>query len=515
MSAVKERIQSDDQLMLIGMGVTWLGACFYAWRNSGLVPTLVVGGVFLACALAVAWVARGRLPSRLLMPVFGMLMVGLIIQADQGNSVAHFSVFAMLGCTVVYRSVVPPLIAAATIAVHHVLFNLLQELAWFRIWGWLPVCFVSPSWSLVVEHAVYVVVETLVLVILARNAGRDFGVAEQIGKVAAHLTADPDVMNLDMSPFAAVQEPRARRLLDAIERIGTLVTEVHGVTTRVSRASTQIAQGNDDLSRRTQEQAASLEETAAAMEEMTATVRQNAEHAGTASGLASQAHVDAEKGGAVVRQAVEAMAAINASSKQIGEIVTLIDEIAFQTNLLALNAAVEAARAGENGRGFAVVASEVRTLAQRSGVAAKDIRKLITDSSQRVQAGSLLVDESGEALSQIVASVRQASGIVKEIASASGEQSRGIEQVNHVLTQMDATTQQNAAMVEHAAAASRAMQDSVEVLRQQLAIFKLDALTANPDVSHTRRAGFASMGQPAAVAANARSWLVGSSPAAA
>jgi len=263
----------------------------------------------------------------------------------------------------------------------------------------------------------------------------------------------------------------ALRTMD--ERLSEIVGEVRHGAGSVSSAAQQIARGNDDLSQRTQEQASSLEETASSMEEMTSTVKQNAENASHANQLASATRRQAEHGGEVASQASSAMREINDSSRKISEIVSLIDEIAFQTNLLALNAAVEAARAGEQGRGFAVVATEVRNLAQRSAGAAKEIKGLINDSAEKVRVGSSLVDQSGKALAEIVDSVKKVTDIVAEIAAASQEQSAGIDQVNHAVLQMDEMTQQNAALVEEAAAAARAMQEQAGELARQVSFFQL------------------------------------------
>lgn len=259
-----------------------------------------------------------------------------------------------------------------------------------------------------------------------------------------------------------------------VTNLRRMVGQIKSATTNIASASSEIAQGNADLSQRTEEQASSLEETASSMEELTSTVRQNADNARKANQLAGGAADQAEKGGEVVRRAVEAMGEINNSSKKIADIIGVIDEIAFQTNLLALNAAVEAARAGEQGRGFAVVAGEVRNLAQRSAGAAKEIKTLIQDSVEKVEDGTKLVDQSGSTLDEIVRAVKNVSDIIAEIASASQEQSTGIEQVNKAVTQMDEVTQQNAALVEEAAAASESMDEQARALDEMMVFFKLD-----------------------------------------
>ncbi|MDH4216403.1 MAG: methyl-accepting chemotaxis protein [Gallionella sp.] len=259
------------------------------------------------------------------------------------------------------------------------------------------------------------------------------------------------------------------------ESLSGIVTEVRGSTDSITVASQQIAQGNADLSQRTEEQASSLEETAASMEELTSTVRQTNENARQANQLAGNATAIAVKGGKDVGDVVHTMASISDSSKKIAEIIYVIDSIAFQTNILALNAAVEAARAGEQGRGFAVVAGEVRNLAQRSAAAAKEIKGLIEDSVSKVEVGSKQVEQAGATMSEIVTAVKRVTDIMAEIAAASNEQSAGIEQVNQAITQMDEVTQQNAALVEEAAAAAEAMHDQASLLLEAVSVFKLNA----------------------------------------
>jgi methyl-accepting chemotaxis protein len=310
-------------------------------------------------------------------------------------------------------------------------------------------------------------------------------------------------------------EALARAVNQLADNMAEIVSRVKHAAGEVYRGAEEISQGNANLSQRTEEQSSSLEETASSMEQMTSTVKQNADNAGQANQLAVAARDQAEKGGAVVAKAVRAMTDINDASRKIADIIGVIDEIAFQTNLLALNAAVEAARAGEQGRGFAVVASEVRNLAGRSATAAKEIKELIHDSVKKVGDGSLLVTQSGHTLEQIVASVKKVSDIVAEIAAASREQSSGIEQVNRAVMQMDELTQQNAALVEQATAASQAMAQQAGELNETMNRYHLDATlmaaaanaraSAEGDASRSERRG------------PSRPWLSGSAakPAAA
>jgi methyl-accepting chemotaxis protein I, serine sensor receptor len=268
------------------------------------------------------------------------------------------------------------------------------------------------------------------------------------------------------------------QLLEGVARMQRSLIEtvrsVRGGSESIATATRQIAAGNLDLSSRTEEQASALQETASSMEELTGTVKQNADNARQASSLAANASEIANKGSAVVGQVVGTMGEINQSSARIADIISIIEGIAFQTNILALNAAVEAARAGEEGRGFAVVAGEVRSLAQRSSAAAKEIKELIDTSVERVQSGSALVDEAGRTMTEIISAVRRVTDIMGEIAAASEEQSNGIDQVARAVTQMDVVTQQNAALVEEAAAAAQSLEDQAGKLRTAVAVFQLD-----------------------------------------
>jgi methyl-accepting chemotaxis protein len=339
------------------------------------------------------------------------------------------------------------------------------------------------------------------LVLLAFAVGAGAVAAWTIGRgLLRQLGGQPDyavaiagaIAGGDLSVPIETREGDQSSLLFAMkvmrDSLVNIVSQVRAGTLTIAKASTEITAGNHDLSERSERQAGTLEETASSMEELTGTVRQNADNARQANALAESASIVAQRGGAVVAQVVQTMAAINTSSRQIAEIIGVIDGIAFQTNILALNAAVEAARAGEQGRGFAVVAGEVRNLAQRSAAAAKEIKSLIGDSVAKVDDGARLVDEAGSTMEEIVNSVKRVTDIMAEISLASQEQSAGIEQVNRAIGQMDETTQQNATLVEQAGSAASALQEEAEHLAHLVSIFKLQGAGAGKGSSPARLA---------------------------
>jgi methyl-accepting chemotaxis protein len=307
---------------------------------------------------------------------------------------------------------------------------------------------------------------------------QELRVEEEVGQIVSRALENDLSVRVDLNGKSEFFLKLGSGLNKLLDNVASMVRDIKGAAAAVRMGAEEISKGNTNLSQRTEEQSSSLEETASSMEEMTSTVKQNADNAGQANQLATAARDQAEKGGGVVSKAVRAMTEINEASKKIADIISVIDEIAFQTNLLALNAAVEAARAGEQGRGFAVVASEVRNLAGRSATAAKEIKSLIKDSVRKVEDGSALVTQSGQTLEQIVASVKKVSDIIAEIAAASREQSSGIEQVNKAVMQMDEMTQQNAALVEEATAASQAMAEGAGELNRMMERFTLPGAAA-------------------------------------
>jgi len=316
------------------------------------------------------------------------------------------------------------------------------------------------------------VLGAVIATLIGRNISRALGGEPREASAIARSIAAGD-LSIDINVDARDQTSVLSAMKEMRDSLVSIVGRVRSTTETISTGSAEIALGNQDLSARTEQQATSLENTATSMSELTSTVKQNADNAKQANQLAVTASGVAIKGGEVVSQVVDTMSSINDSAKKIVDIIAVIDGIAFQTNILALNAAVEAARAGEQGRGFAVVASEVRNLAQRSAAAAKEIKTLIGDSVEKVDAGSKLVAQAGSTMDEIVISVKRVTDIMAEIMAASQEQSSGIEQVNFAIDQMDQVTQQNAALVEEAAAAAASMRDEASELADTVAVFKL------------------------------------------
>jgi methyl-accepting chemotaxis protein len=353
----------------------------------------------------------------------------------------------------------------------------------FAPWDWN---IVSGVFVRDIDTAYYANLIEHFLVVLVIGAAISFAMVLIIRNVRGSLGGEPqDAAQLaariatgDLTQIVPVRASDSTSMMAAMNemqsRLQRAIGEIRQSAESIASATHQIAAGNGDLSQRTEQQAASLQETAASMEELTATVKQNADNARQASGLANNASEIATKGNEVVSRVISTMTEINDSSRQISDIIGVIEGIAFQTNILALNAAVEAARAGEQGRGFAVVAGEVRSLAQRSATAAKEIKQLIGDSVERVNNGYTLVEQAGTTMSEIMQAVRRVTDIMGEIAAASEEQSSGISQVGRAVTQMDEVTQQNAALVEQAAAAAASLQDQATRLRQTIGTFRVN-----------------------------------------
>jgi len=421
---------------------------------AALVPTVLVA------------IKGGTRLSRMAVAVATMVFCALHIHQAAGRTELHFGIFVLLAFLLCYRDWSVIVAAAATAAVHHLSFNYLQEL------GFGVRCLSEAGLANVLVHAGYVVAETAVLCYLARMLCREaLQSAELRVSVAALMHADGRIdLRADALPAAT---PSGQALRDVVRVLEGALASVQDSAHTTSAASSQIAAGNAELAQRTTAQAESIHATVSSMSALTGTVRQNAERASAASELAGSASAIASQGGEVVMQAVQKMASIDASSRKIADIITVIDGIAFQTNILALNAAVEAARAGEQGRGFAVVAGEVRNLAQRSATAAREIKALIGESVSEVEAGSALVRQAGATMEQVVDSVHQVSNLIADVKSASDQQAGGIAAIANVLQEMDAATRANAALVEGAAEAADALDGQARNLAEVVGVFRI------------------------------------------
>jgi methyl-accepting chemotaxis protein len=457
-----------DRLMC---GLLW---CLFALALalSGLYDTLrwalLVGLPAALVPTVLTLVAGGTRLSRMAVAVAMMVFCALHIHQAAGRTELHFGIFVLLAFLLCYRDWSVIVVAAATVALHHLSFNYLQEL------GFGVRCLSEAGFGMVLVHAGYVVAETAVLCFLAQVLRRDALQSAELRVSVATMAGRDGRIDLRAAALPAASGS-GRALRDVVQLLEGAMASVQHSVQATSATSVQIAAGNAELATRTGAQAESIRVTVRSMAELTGTVRQNAERALAANELAGSASAVAAQGGEVVARAVQRMASIDASSRKIADIIAVIDGIAFQTNILALNAAVEAARAGEQGRGFAVVAGEVRNLAQRSASAAREIKALIGESVSEVEAGSALVRQAGATMEQVVDSVHQVSTLIAGISSASRAQASGIAAVDEAIRAMDASTRDNAGLVEQAAGAAGALEQQARELAEVVSVFRLDA----------------------------------------
>ncbi len=458
-----------DKTLLIAIGLSALTSIVLGVQfvDSGLAIGATV--VLVGMALMAYAGAKGTLSSRLVLTFVQVSLVALHIQLAKGMLEFHFGVFVTLAFLLVYRDWRPIVFGAALFAVHHVLFDRLQAA------GYGFYCTTQADFMRVMLHAVYVVVQSGVEVVLALNMAKMDRQGDELTALVNQVSRGEGIA-LHVSGVVT-RTPGGIALKTTLERMEGAVSEVRNGTANIEMACSEIASGNQDLSDRTEQTASNLQRTAASMVELTYTVQQSDANARQANDLALNASKVALKGGEVVAQVVDTMKGINESSNKIADIIGVIDGIAFQTNILALNAAVEAARAGEQGRGFAVVASEVRSLAGRSAEAAKEIKGLISASVDRVSHGTVLVDQAGATMSEVVSAIRRVTDIMGEISAASGQQASGVAQVGEAVSEMDQATQQNAALVEEMAAAASSLKAQAQELVQTVTVF---ASTATP-----------------------------------
>ena len=453
-----------DQVLLIAIALSALGAIVLGFQFVEATTALIGVALLLAVAGLAYALARGSLASRLVLTACLVGLVILHIQLSRGTVEYHFGVFASLALVMVYLDWRPILLAAGLFALHHVLFDRLLAA------GLGFYCLSEPDFGRILLHALYVVVQTALELLLVRGMAQAAREGQELQQMV-HRINQADGISLQLTDLQA-KTALGQSLQETLQRMQAAVGTVHQVAASIRTASAEIASGDRDLSVRSESAASSIEQTAASMEELTGSVRQTADATREAMTMAVENAAVAQRGGEVVGQVVSTMNEINQSSQRIGDIIGVIDGIAFQTNILALNAAVEAARAGEQGRGFAVVATEVRSLAQRSAVAAKEIKDLIGASVDKVEQGTRLVQSAGSTISEIVSNARRVSTLMSDINRLSAEQSEGIGQVNQAIAQIDEMTQRNAAMVEQSMAAADSLQEQAVHLVEAVKVFK-------------------------------------------
>jgi methyl-accepting chemotaxis protein len=468
--------QGADLMMLTMLPAYGAVALLIAWYYGNLGLAATVSAALLALGTAAGWAARGTRASSVVLALCLSGLVALQIQLGRGTLEFHFGVFLTLALLLVYRDWLPIIATAGFFAVHHVVFDRLQAA------GVGVFCTPEPDLLKMGVHAGYVVAqsafELLIVSHMAAIAKGGDELTALVGAIDGKGQVTLDVAHIEVTSAAAGSLKRTLTGMHAA------LQNVQAAARQVSATSAAISSGNQTLSARTDQTASRLQQAAASMEQLTVTVRQSADSARQANALASSAAEVAARGGVVVSQVVATMDDINTSSKRIADIIGVIDGIAFQTNILALNAAVEAARAGEQGRGFAVVASEVRSLAQRSALAAKEIKGLIGSSVEKVEGGSRLVADAGRTMNEIVGSVQRVSDMIGEITASALEQSEGIGQISGSVGELDRMTQQNAALVEESAAAAQSLQEQALRLSQVVGTFRLDGSEA-PEPLHT------------------------------
>ncbi|MDJ0039765.1 methyl-accepting chemotaxis protein [Pantoea allii] len=458
--------QQADRLMVVLCWILLVISVIVGSLYQATLLAVIVGAGLALVATLVGWLANGTLFSRLWLAFTLIGFAGLLIQLGQGETEFHFSVFVLLSVLLVYRDSRPLLMAAATGAVHHLLFNYLQENDRFGI-----VVFHHPGLNMVLFHGLFVVVQTAMLVVIARQMAADMRSASEVAQLAAWINREPGCLTLSADTQQS-QTPFAKTFSQTLGTMrGTLNQVSHGVSALLQESDSMLSR-NAALSQRTDEQAQALGVATAAMSQISVAASHTRDKAQTACDLARETCQVTRQGQHNIQQAMASMAQINVESGRVKTILELIDGIAFQTNILSLNASVEAARAGQEGRGFAVVANEVRTLAQRCENAARDIRQLMDMSSSSAEQGTVQVDQAAQTMQAILVSIDSLSRLVNELSEMSVQQNQSIEQIQHSINSIDDSVHHNVKHVTETLQVAQQQRQQASALQQAISLFR-------------------------------------------
>ena len=456
-----------DRLMIVVVWGLFAISCLLATRDYNLAAVLWVGLPTVAVASALVYWRAGALVTRLFLAASLMTFAALQIHQEHGLTELHFGIFVLMSFLLAYRDWRPILCAAGVIAVHHFTFNYLQ------LAGLDAYCFTKPAWSIVLLHAAYVVVQAGLLIFIARHMRADAQTGRELAVLGENLSRQEGQFDLRLPPMR-LEGASSRTFKDTLNAIHDAMREITTTIDQMAASSDNIAAENHILSQEFVTQAETLNATNTAMGQIAQRVRQSAEHAASANGLARQTSTVAQQSEQVVSEVVDKMNEIDHAVHRMGDMIAMIESIAFQTNLLALNASVEAARAGTHGRGFSVVAEEVRTLAHRSASAAREIKDLIGDSLQRVEHGSTLAIRAGAAMRHVVGHVEDVAKLIEHISTSSDAQSHDVDRFSQGMGKMDAMLERDVQHVKGVASASAGLREKARTLREAMSIFLVE-----------------------------------------
>jgi methyl-accepting chemotaxis protein len=456
-----------DRLMIAVIWGLFAISCLLAARDYSLRAVLWVGLPTAVIASMLVYWRAGALVTRLFLAASLMTFAALQIHQEHGLTELHFGIFVLMSFLLAYRDWRPILCAAGVIAVHHFTFNYLQ------LAGLDAYCFTKPAWSMVLLHAAYVVVQAGLLIFIAQHMKTDAQTGRELAVLGENLSRQEGQFDLRLPPMK-LHGASSRTFKDTLGAIHDTMREISTTIDQMAASSDNIAAENHSLSREFATQAETLNATNTTMEQIAQRVRQSAEHAASANSLARQTSTAAQQSEQVVSEVVDKMNEIDQAVHRMGDMIAMIESIAFQTNLLALNASVEAARAGSHGRGFSVVAEEVRTLAHRTASAAREIKDLIGDSLQRVELGSTLATRAGAAMRHVVGHVEDVASLIEHISTSSDAQSLDVDQFSQGMSKMDAMLERDVQHVKGVASASASLREKARTLREAMSIFLVE-----------------------------------------